>query len=306
MTWLAAWLGVPVALSAGIVLVVTLDGVLAGVVAGEGAAAVRRSLQPFRRAALLAVQQTTRTERPDAQAWALAPGLLLGLGALMLAVVPLAPGAAVADDPHGIVLFGAAAATVLIPVFLQGWSPNSLFPLIGGYRMFAQGLSSMIPFALVLIGAALPAQSLGVGDIVADQQGLWNVVRMPLGLVVYLVTACAMVFWGPLGAPAAADLAGGIELESSGRSLLAWKAAHAAVVVGVAAMGAAVFLGGWAGPWLPGPVWVVLKTALLAGVVVAAGHVVPRVRVERYVVVAWAVLLPAALVDVFITGWWLL
>ncbi|MBA2530055.1 MAG: NADH-quinone oxidoreductase subunit H [Euzebyales bacterium] len=306
---MSPWAGLPVvvvALAAGVVLVTVLDAALRAVVAGAALSSTRPLAQPWRRAAVIAVQQRTTTERPDPQAWALAPALLLGLAATMLTVVPLGPSLAVADVPHGIVLFGAAAAMILIPAFLQGWSPNSPFPLLGAYRMFAQGLSSMIPFALVLIAAALPAESLAVGDIVASQQGLWNVVRTPLGLPVYLVTALGLAFWGPLATPAGADLGGGIDLEASGVGLLAWRMGQAGILVGMSAVGASVFLAGWAGPLLPGPVWVVVKTTVLLAVLVASRHLVARVRLERYVVVAWVVLLPLALLDVFITGWWLL
>lgn len=172
--------------------------------------------------------------------------------------------------------------------------------------MFAQALSSMIPFALVLIGTALPAESLGVDAIVADQEGLWNVVRQPLGLPIYLATTIGVLFYGPLATPAGGDLAGGVELEASGAQLLAWRIAHHGVVVGACAVGALVFLGGWHGPLLPGPVWVALKTLALLAVLAASRHLLPRVRIGRYVVVAWVVLLPLALLDVFLTGWWLL
>lgn len=308
MSAIAGWAAIPglvAALAAGIALVAVLDAAVARAVAGPIGAGGWLAA-PWRRAAVVLLQQRITTERPDAQAWALAPALLLGLGAAMLTVVPVSSGRAVADIPHGIVLFGAAAALLLIPVFLQGWSPNSPFAMVGGYRMFAQGLSSMIPFALVLIGTALPAESLGVGDIVVSQQGLWNVVRTPLGLPVYLVTVLGVVFWGPLATPSGADLGGGIDLEASGVQLLAWRVGQAGVLVGTAAVGASVFLGGWYGPLLPGPVWLAVKTAALLVVLVAAAHVVPRVRVERYVVLAWVVLLPLALLDVFLTGGWLL
>ena len=261
---------------------------------------------PGRRAATLLVQSRTSTERPDWQAWALAPALLVGLGASMLVVVPVRAGVAVADVPHGMILFGAAAALVVIPTFLEGWSPNSILALIGGYRMFAQALSYMIPFALVLIGAALPAQSLAFGDIVVDQHGLWNVVRMPLGLPIYLVCVAGLAFYGPVGLPGAADLAGGIDLEASSVHLLAWRTGQRAVLVGASAVGATAFLGGWQGPWLPGPVWVVLKTAALLAALVWAGERLARIRPERFVVWAWTILLPAALVDIFVTGGWLL
>lgn len=295
---------VAVALAVGVAASTLVDAVVrASVARTPVGAAIQR---PWRRGAVQLLQQRISTERPDAQAQALAPALLLGLAAVMVSVVPIGSGIVLAPLPHGIVLFGAATATVLIAVFLQGWAPNSPFPMVGGYRMFAQALSSMIPFALVLIGTALPAESLGVDAIVADQEGLWNVVRQPLGLPIYLATTVGVLFHGPLATPAGADLAGGVELEASGVQLLAWRIAHHGVVVGACAVGASVFLGGWHGPLLPGPVWVVLKTLGLLALLAASRHLLPRVRIERYVVVAWAVLLPLALLDVFLTGWWLL
>ena len=295
---------VAVGLAVGVIAFVALD---AAVGAGVARAPVGPAVQqPWRRGALRLLQQRTTTERPDAQAWAVAPALLLGLAAVMVSVVPIAPDTVLAPLSHGIVLFGAAAALVLIAVFLQGWAPNSPFPMIGGYRMFAQALSAMIPFALVLISTALPAESLGVDAIVADQEGLWNVVRQPLGLPIYLAAAVGVLFYGPLATPAGADLAGGVELEASGVQLLLWRIAHRGVVVGACAVGASVFLGGWHGPLLPGVAWVAIKTLALLAVLSTARHLLPRVRIERYVVLAWVGLLPLALLDVFLTGWWLL
>jgi NADH-quinone oxidoreductase subunit H len=263
-------------------------------------------LHPLSRAAVLAHQSRVETERPDWQAWALAPGLLLALAASMLVVVPLAPGLVIAGVPHGVVLFGATAALVVIPTFLEGWSPNSVMALLGGYRMFAQALSYMIPLALVLIGTALPAESLDFGRIVADQQGLWNVVRMPLGLPVYLAAVTGLAFWGPLSLPAGADIGGGIDVEASSLHLLLWRIGQRGVLVGAAAAGTTAFLGGWQGPLLPGPAWVVVKTLVLLALLVASRHWLARIRPERFVVLAWTLLLPLALLDIFLTGGWLL
>jgi NADH-quinone oxidoreductase subunit H len=259
-------------------------------------------LQPARAASLLLVTRPTATERPDAQAWAMAPALLAAMAAGALATVPLDRGVAVADVDDGIVLFGAAMAIVMVAVYLHGWSANSPLPVVGGYRFIALALSYEMPLALVLIAAALPAQSLSVGAIVESQQGLWNILRQPLGLPLYLVAGMGLAFWGPLNTADAHDLAGGTAVEVSGPQRLAWELARRFVVVAVAAMGAAVFLGGWQGPVLPGWAWMALKTLLLLTVVAHLGHRVARVRLERFVVVAWTVLIPLALVDVFVSG----
>lgn len=303
-----AVLAIAAAMTAGIGVTTVLEEAVRGLVAGEGLRPARAVARPLERAAFLWRQRRARTERPDAALWALSPALLAGLAATALSAVPLAPAIDVADVPDGIVLYGAAMALVMVAVFLHGWSANSIFPLVGGYRFIAVALSYEMPLALVLIGAALPAESLAVGDIVASQAALWNVVRQPLGLPIFLVAGLGLGFWGPLALPDAADLAGGTAAEASGVQRLVWALARRAVLVAVAAMAAAAFLGGWLGPGLPGPAWIdglawmTLKTLAVLLLLVVIGHLVPRVRIESFVVVAWTVLIPLALVDVFVGG----
>ncbi|MGH2749221.1 MAG: complex I subunit 1 family protein [Actinomycetota bacterium] len=257
---------------------------------------------PFTTAALLLSQRRTRTERPDAQAWALAPALLAGLAAVGLAVIPIGPGASVADPAAGFVLYSAAVAFVMVSVYLHGWSANSTMPLIGGYRFIAQAFAYQIPFLLVLLAPALPAESLAIGEIVEAQESLWNVVRQPLGLPIFLVVSAAATFSLPLDFPDAADLGGGTSVEASGPHRLVWRGARAALLVMVAAMGASAFLGGWHGPWLPGWLWLALKTLLLLVLLVGSSHAFARLRIERFVVFAWVVLLPLSLVNIFFAG----
>jgi NADH-quinone oxidoreductase subunit H len=294
--------GVGAALLAGVYAVAVLDRVVGRAVARMPLRLIEAAADPAREAALLLLQRRTVTERPDAAVWALAPALLGSLAAAALVAIPLSAAVALPDIGSGIVYFGAAMAMVMVAVYVHGWSANSVFPLIGAYRFVAQALSYEMPLALVLIAVALPAESLSVGDIVRAQAGTWNVVRQPLGLPLYLIAGLGLAFWGPLNFPDAADLSGGTRAELSGAPLLLWRAARSAVLVAVAAMGASACLGGWLGPWLPGAVWMVLKTLALLVVLLTAGHLVARVRLERFVVVAWTVLIPLALVDIFVSG----
>ena len=286
----------------GIYLVAILDRWIGSVVAGDPLRLPALLADPFRSAAGLLVQQRRTTERPDAHGWAFAPALLFGLAAIALVMVPLGPNLVVADPATGFVIFSAAIAFVMIAVFLHGWSPNSTFALHGAYRYGAQALSFQIPFLLAMLATALPAQSLSIVDIVTSQESLWNVVRQPMGLPLYFVVGLGVSFWGPLNLPDAPDLAGGTSVEDSGIGRLLWMVARAAMLVAVAAMGAAGFLGGWWGPMLPGPVWVIVKTIVLLIVFVVAGHLVARIRIERFVVVSWALLIPLALLNIFVSG----
>lgn len=301
-----ALVAVALALASGILLVGALDRVAARWVAGEALDVPGAIAAPWRTGALLLSQSRRSTERPDGAGWALAPALYTGLAAFALALVPLGSGLVVADPDTGFVAFSAAVAFVMIAVFLHGWSPNSPLPLVGAYRYGAEALSFQIPFLLAMLATTLPAESLSIVRIVEAQEPIWNVIRQPLGLPLYLVAGLGVSFWGPLNLPDGGDLGGGTSVEDSGVARLLWGAARASMLVAVAAMGAAAFLGGWYGPVLPEPMWMALKTAALLGVITTAGHLLARIRIERFVLVSWAVLIPLALLNVFISGAFLL
>lgn len=260
---------------------------------------VRRPLVELR---WLLTQQTVSTEAPDRLTWTVAPAAYLGLAAVAVSVVPLAEGLVVADVRTGIVVFGAAEALAMVAVFLHGWSPNSPFPLVAGYRFIGLALSYELLSMFVLIAAAIPAQGLSVGAIVESQAGLWNVIRQPLGLPLWLIVALGVTFRGPLGVVDSADLAAGGAAESSGVQRLTWTAGRAAMLAVFAVAGAAVFLGGWHGPVLPGVVWMAVKSLLLILVLVGVEASVVRVSVERFVRLSWSVLLPLGFADLLIAG----
>jgi NADH-quinone oxidoreductase subunit H len=289
-------------LVAGAYVVAVLDRITGMLVARRPLALAHALWGPIASAAFLFLQRRTRTERPDAQAWALAPALLTGLAAVGLVVIPIGPNASVADPAAGFVLYSAAIAYVMVSVYLHGWSVNSTLPLIGGYRFIAQAFAYQIPFLLALLAPALPAESLAIGAIVEAQDSLWNVVRQPLGLPIFLVVSAAATFSLPLDFPDAADLGGGTSAEVAGTHQLAWRGARSALLVMVAAMGASAFLGGWQGPWLPGWLWVVLKTMFLLVILIGSSHTFARMRIERFVVFAWVILLPLSLVNIFFAG----
>jgi NADH-quinone oxidoreductase subunit H len=301
----AAWtavLAVGAALFVGTYAVGVLDEVVRQAVRGGGVRVGSALTLPWRRAALLLLQERVGTERPDAVLWALAPALYGGLAAAGLTIIPLSSTLVVADFPAAIVLWGALEALALVAVYLHGWAPNSVFPLVGGYRFVAQATSYELLSMFVLIAVALPAQSLALTDIVRAQDGVWNAVRHPPALPLWIVVTLGVSFWGPLNLPDGNDLAGGTAAEVSGSQRLVWALARAAMLIAFSAMGATALLGGWLGPWLPGPVWVAVKTLALLVVVVALGHLLPRVRVERFVFLAWTVLLPLAFVDLLVAG----
>ena len=86
-------------------------------------------------------------------------------------------------------------------------------------------------------------------------------------------------------------------------TLLVWIfVVRAAMLVAFSAMAATAFLGGWLGPWLPGPLWLALKTLAVMAVLLWLGHSLARVSPERCVTLAWLLFLPLSFVDLIWAG----
>jgi NADH-quinone oxidoreductase subunit H len=294
-----ALLAVALLVTVGAWIAAALDGAARALAAGGP---VPGPAAPLRRAAAELARQRVTTERPDALNWRLAPLLYLGLAAAGLSVIPMAPGVVAADFEASVVLWGACEALTVVVVFLHGWSANAQLALMGGYRYVAIGLPVMLISMFVLIAAAIPAESLSVSAIVDSQREVWNVVRQPLGLPLFLLLGLSLGLRGPFDYADPFDLAGGTASEASGAQRAAWGWARLAMLVAVASMASAAFLGGYLGPWLPGPAWMALKTAGLVAVLVAASHLLARTPPSRMLTCVWTVLLPLAFLDLVWAG----
>ncbi|MDY8110886.1 complex I subunit 1 family protein [Fulvimarina sp. 2208YS6-2-32] len=286
-------------LSMGFAGAALADGMLPALIAGQARSSWRR---PIAEAARLLTTQRIRTEAPDALLWFLAPTLYLALAIVGLAVIPFGPGLVTIPSEVGIVVWGSCEALTIVAVFMFGWSANAPLPLIGAYRYVAIALPAMLLSMFVLIGAALPAESLAFTEIVEAQRTVWNVVRQPAGLILFLMLGLAISLRGPFDYAGPEDLAGGTTADVSGPSLLAWKVARLAMLVSVSAVTATAFLGGYLGPLLPGFVWLALKTALVLIALVAAGNFFARMPPARMMGVIWTMLLPLSFLMLLAVG----
>ncbi|NWN90641.1 NADH-quinone oxidoreductase subunit H [Marinobacter adhaerens] len=301
ITLLLASVGtVLLALLVGVYCVTAVDRAVAARITGEPRSPLL--LAPLHTAARLWHAPHNETETPDRSAWRLAPVLYLVLAAMGLALVPWSRDFVPVDLTTGIVFWGAIEPLATVLIFLKGWASNAHFPLLGGYRYVSLGLSYILVSMFVLIGVALPAESLQVSAVVEAQSELWNVVRQPLGLPLFLIVGLGVSFWGPLNFVDAEDLHGGAASEEAGRVQLLWGLGRAAMLFAFSAIAASAFLGGWHGPWLPGPVWLMVKTLAVVWMLVALGHYVPRVSPERFLTIAWVILLPLAFLDLAWAG----
>ena len=262
---------------------------------------LRSVVEPVRSAVRLVMEQRRTTLAPDSLLWRVGCAAVPVCAVLSLAVVPIG-GRTLWSTSADLVWFNAMEALLWAAVWLVGWGPNAVHALVGGYRFLAQGLAYELPLMFALITVGVAAGSLRTTDIVAAQSDVWFVVTMPVAFVVFLASGAAFAFWGPFAAPAGADIAGGVRSELSGVDRLLVDAGRAVFLGATAAMAAALFLGGGAGPWLPGPVWYLAKTAAVVVALAVVGRRVPVLRPDRTVEVAWMVLVPATLLQALVVA----
>ncbi len=270
-------------------LAAALDGSVESVADG------RRPLQgagkPIRETARLLRQRRRVTVSADHLLTRVGTAGLLPVALLMTTVVPLG-GWVLFDSPVGVVWFNAMDVMVWALVWLTGWGPNSAHSLIGGYRFLALALGYELPLMFALVAPPIAAGSLRVADVAAAQDGVWFVVWMPVAFLVYCLGVLAFSVWGPFAVAAGTDLAGGVLSELSGADRLLFLAGRYTLLVAGAAFAVPMFLGGGAGPLLPGWAWVLVKTLLLLAVLVTSRRWLPSMRPDRFVELAWVVLLP--------------
>ncbi|WP_018653875.1 complex I subunit 1 family protein [Actinomadura flavalba] len=290
----------PVALGVLTLLAASGNAVL-GAAASGAPAPLRHWDDPLRAAARALVQQRRRTFAAD-RLLSRVGVVTLPVAALLAAVVLPLGTRAVADWSVGVVWFNAMEVATWAAVWLTGWGPNSAYALVGGYRYLAQGLAYELPHMFALITVALGAGSLNVTRVADAQDGLWFGVWMPVAFAVYLVSALAMAFWGPLAHPVADDVASGAAVELDGPDRLVFAVGRYALLVVAAAAAVPFFLGGGAGPWLPAPVWTLVKTLVVLGALLWAGHRLPVLRMDRFLEFAWIVLIPASLLQMLVVA----
>lgn len=252
---------------------------------------------PVAEAARLLRQRRRSMVAADSLLWRIGVAGLPVLAALMVAVLPLGHWV-VADLPVGLVWFNAMDVMVWALIWMAGWGPNALHPLVGGYRFLALALGYELPLMFALTGPAVAAGSLRMADIVAAQGHLWFVATMPVGFVVFCASVLAFSLFRPFDAAVAADLGGGVLSEVSGVDRLLLLAGRYALLTAGTGFAVALFLGGGAGPLLPDWLWFLLKTVVLLLALLAVRRRIASVRPDRLLPVAWMVGLPAVLLQV--------
>ncbi|MFP3942033.1 MAG: NADH-quinone oxidoreductase subunit NuoH [Thermoanaerobaculia bacterium] len=260
-------------------------------------------LQPVADALKLFLKEDWLPPFADRPVFILAPAIVMVAVLMAFAVVPVAPGWVVADLDVGVLFFLAMSSMAAYSVLLGGWSSNNKYALLGGLRVAAQMISYEVFMGLSLMGVVVQAGTFRLSGIVDAQAGLWFIVPQFLGFAVFLIAGLAESHRLPFDLPEAeSELIAGYHTEYSGMKFGMFFVGEYLAITLISALVAILFFGGWRGPWLPGPVWLLLKAGvfLLFFVLMRAG--LPRPRYDQLMSYGWKVLLPLTVANLLITG----
>jgi len=169
-------------------------------------------------------------------------------------------------------------------------------------------VSYELAMGFALVSVLMAAQSLNLGEIVRMQQGNYGLLNwfwIPLFpiFLVYLISGVAETNRAPFDvAEGESEIVAGFHVEYSGMAFAVFFLAEYTNIFIVSAIAATFFLGGYQGPVLPGIVWFLMKSYLLVFVIIWFRWTYPRVRFDQLLNVAWKVLIPAAFLNLIITG----
>jgi NADH-quinone oxidoreductase subunit H len=164
-------------------------------------------------------------------------------------------------------------------------------------------LAYAMPVAMVITAVAAPAGSLRPADIVEVQHAVPMAIVQPLAFAIWLPAVMAVCFMPPFDLPqATGELGGGAFSEYRGLDAALVALAQRVLVLGVSGMTAALFLSGWHGPLLPPALWMAVKTAAVAALLLWVGRRVPRLEVDRVASLAWKFANPLAILAIVIAG----
>ena len=265
----------------------------------------------------------------DKPIFILAPAILLIPALMTFAVIPFGSDITlfgrqiplqVADVNVGILYVLALTSIGVYGIVLAGWSSNSKYSLLGGLRSAAQLISYELAMGLAVVSIILLSGSLKLNDIVADQQGYlfsWNVFKQPLAFIIFLIAVYAETNRLPFDlSEAEQELVGGYHTEYSSMKFAMFFMAEYANMITAAALTVTLFFGGWDVPLINetslgiwGTVLSVLSFILKMGfflfLFIWVRWTFPRFRYDQLMKIGWKVMLPIALLNIFITAGYL-
>ncbi|SNZ13457.1 NADH dehydrogenase subunit H [Natronoarchaeum philippinense] len=257
-------------------------------------------------------------EGADRPAYDIGPMVVAFSALLGFAVIPMGSIAGInfqiADPEIGLVFAFAIASIASLGLVMCGYASNNKYSMLGGLRAVAQNIAYEIPLIVTAASVVLFSESLQMTEIVAAQTetlvtiaGIsipsWYAFVNPFAFVLFLTANLAEVGRNPFDTPEApTEIVAGYQTEySSIYFVLIYLGEFLHIFLGGAIL-ATVFLGGPAGPVLPGLVWMIIKMWAVFLFTQWARSAIPRVRIDQLIEIGWKGLLVLSFANLVLTA----
>ena len=268
-------------------------------------------LQSFADGLKVFLQETIIPSAANKGIFILAPIVTFTVALMAWAVIPFAAGVVLADINVGLLYVLAISSLGVYGVVMSGWASNSKYPFFSAMRAAAQMISYEVSIGFILVCVVLFAGTFNLSGIVAAQQefglGIINAyVVHPLIFpiwVMFFISCLAETQRVPFDlTEAESELVAGYQTEYSSMSFaLFWLGEYANILL-MCILNALLFWGGWLPPfdwaplyYVPGIVWLLLKTFFFFFMFSWVIATVPRYRYDQLMRLGWKVFLPISL-----------
>jgi len=226
----------------------------------------------------------------------------------------------IADVNIGILYVFGVVSMGVYGIMIGSWASNNKFSLMGGLRAASQIISYELAMGIALIALLMVTGSLSLKTMVGFQMdGYWNIVKQPLGFLIFLICVFAECNRTPFDLPEAEnELIGGYHTEYSSMKLGFYLFAEYINMFISSAVMVSLFFGGYDIPFVNdahltqniGVNWVALlhTFCFLAKVVfflfffMWVRWTIPRFRYDQLMNLGWKILIPLALFNMLVTG----
>ena len=240
------------------------------------------------------------------------------------AVIPFGPDIALANINAGLLFIMAITSMEVYGVVIAGWASNSKYSFLGAMSASAQMVSYEIAMGFCLVVVLMVSASMNMTDIVTGQGkgyfagiGLnflsWNWLPLLPIFVVYVISGLAETNRHPFDVvEGEAEIVAGHMVEYSGMSYAMFYLAEYANMWLISILAAIMFLGGWISPidhaifnWIPGWIWLGLKTCAVVSLFIWVRATFPRFRYDQIMRLGWKIFIPVTLVWLVVVGAWM-
>lgn len=281
-------------------------------------------LQPIADALKLLLKEIVIPEKANKVLFVIAPIMTIMPALAAWAVIPFGPETVLANINAGLLFVMAITSMEVYGVIIAGWASNSKYAFLGAMRASAQMVSYEIAMGFVLVIVLMVSGSLNFTDIVMAQsrgyfadKGLnflsWNWLPLFPMFIVYVISGIAETNRHPFDVvEGESEIVAGHMVEYSGMSFAMFFLAEYANMILISALASLMFLGGWSSPidsivfnWVPGWIWLGMKTLIIVTMFIWARASFPRYRYDQIMRLGWKVFIPLTLAYVVIVAAWM-